>query len=690
MAVFTSASGLADNSTMKHFKRLACGLLLLGLVAAGMVGCGPRALTAAESTAVKKQQYEDGRHFWRNRLVPESEIQVIGPIPVGDRQVTLKARALTMYSPGSVTSARMPSVDYANVKIEPTAGSFYELVDSDTNKVILPLDYWDIMPIPGVGVFVRKPTERIKGIKAKHNAGELPKWRKLDLATGEMPETDVLFAESYVMPPAAWDEPASPDPTKWVSVLGRHDPASTSERPLTQLEVYPIYEAGKLPVTDPLVYGRVLGKPSHKLLTAVGKFTRLAGVDENEKSLTLLLDEQLRYVLETDQPVRRMRGWGNDKSATLNGRSVVSFLATPAPGTMPADDLWIFLDEHGRFGAPEYVVGYRPLYKEKQTADGVPPRGRPLLDVAERWLMRLRTDATTPYTPQVNGSKSINARWMLVDGDLKPLAYSVHLWDYQIAYVPWIDRSVDNTTGVMNQYSDGRQYERLFMACVQWEGWTIVDPLSSVKKDRTFANAYATIAEPAQLVPRLTEMHQREIAVRAKQKQIQDAYIAQKAKEALEKRRESIEVGWRYYLTDGNYAWCASVADERGGDSWYELVRAMDRPTVEFLNRAMSRARTDEQKTDIQRMIGLAEARASSEQQARWARQKEDERLRWLARNPPDPVTYSSSGSDNRSSIGGGMTSGWKVSDSQKQAYMKSLSTSQHKTNMGWSNPYAY
>lgn len=125
---------------------------MLVFLASVMVGCGSPSMSSSQTAtsqtgAVNQKQYEAGRHYWRNRLASANETQVIGPIPIGDRRVTLKARALTVYAPGSGTSARMPSVDYDHSKIESTDGGFYELIDSDSGKVILPLDYWEIMPV---------------------------------------------------------------------------------------------------------------------------------------------------------------------------------------------------------------------------------------------------------------------------------------------------------------------------------------------------------------------------------------------------------------------------------------------------------------------------------------------------------------------------------------------------------------
>src|SRR5690606_3252059 len=121
-----------------------------------------------------------------------------------------------------------------------------------------------ITPVPGVGVYVRKPNERIAAAKAKKNKTEQPAWRKLDLATGEMPLTDVRLAQMYIQPAEDNGHPRMPDPFTRVSLLAREDPDSTAQRPMTQLEIYPVYTAGTEPVTQPLVYGRVLGKPHEK------------------------------------------------------------------------------------------------------------------------------------------------------------------------------------------------------------------------------------------------------------------------------------------------------------------------------------------------------------------------------------------------------------------------------------------
>lgn len=679
---------------MKQSIGLASGLLMLVLAVVGMSGCESQQMTGAQITARNKQLVEAHPDFWRNRLKPESEMQVIGPIPIGDKRVTVKARHLFGSRKTSTGVTMLPKVKYDQYReFLPGDGACYELVDADTGKVILPLDYWEIVPVPGVGVFVHSPYDRLDANDARFNSRPTRAWHKLDLTTGQMTKTDVILAQAFVKPQEDHGYGYTPDPFKRVSVLGRVDPASTPEQQLTQIEIYPIYEAGTLPVTEPLIYGRVMGKPMASLFTGVGKYTTLAGLDENNRPLTLLLDDQLRYILETDQPVRKFSAQSNSKFLPSGSRAMVSFLATTAPGTNISDDLWVILDENAQFGAPPDVVGYRPFNERWKPDEGTQAGPKPFEGIVERWMVRKRTDKTTPFTDDSNGVRVYNTRWTMINGDFSTLGHTPHMWDYQMVRVPWIDRHQDNTTGYINEYTDGDQYERVFMACLQKENWTIVDPMGKLNGDRAFTKVFAQIDSPANMFVTLTAMHQKEVAFRAKLQQAREAYIAKKAEEALAKRRAWINENWQKCLNSGNYKWCYSVADERGGNSWYEIARSMQSPTVEFVQQVMERTPAEYLQKDLNAMLALAKQREAQARAEYWARDKEQKRLRWLAANPRDPASsssYSGGGSSSRSSTGGSMTSGWQVSDSHKQAYMKALGTSQHRSNMGWSNPYAY
>jgi hypothetical protein len=653
-----------------------------------MVGCSASTPTqsAADRAASRQQRYEAHPDFWRNRLVAEAEVVHIGPIPIGERRVTLNSRAVTTFVTLSTGLTRLGTINYEHSQTLNTwDGGFYELVDSDTGKVILPLDYWQIVPVPGIGVYVRTPDERIKANAARQAGTAQSPWRKLDLATGNMPMTDVSLDNNGY--------PRAPDPVRQVTVIVRADPGSTASRPRMRVEVYPVYKAGTQPVTQPLVYGRVLERRYHKLFIGEGKYSVLAGVDEQDRPLTLLLDEQLRYVLETDKPIRKFSAESLTKMTSAGGHAVVSFLAMPAPGTDPADDLWILLDENGRFGAPADVVGYRPFDKKWKPDDGTGDTFTPAGGWVDRWLVRKRTIFTNPITSHPKGGQTFNSRWTLVQGDFTPVRPSPKMWDVQLVRVPWIDRRQDNTTAYINEYTDGDQYDRVFMACAQGETWSIVDPFGTAKDNGLFTKVFAQVPSPADVVPKLTAMHQHEVAYRAKVQKAREQYAAKKTAEALQKRRDWINESWDRCLQSGNYSWCESVADQRGGNSWYEIASAMKNPSVEFLNRVIARTTSEDLKQKLQGMVAAAEQRDAQEIAAYWAWDKEQERRRWLAAHPPDPASYSSyssGGGSGGSSIGGGMTAGWKVSDDQKRAYMKALGTSPYNAKMGWSNPYAY
>lgn len=352
--------------------------------------------------------------------------------------------------------------------------------------------------------------------------------------------------------------------------------------------------------------------------------------------------------------------------------------------------MWILLDENGRFGAPPDVIGYRPFNEKWKPDDGAQDATKAKAARVDRWLVRKRTNATTPFTDQPGGGRSYNARWILVHGDFSPLPIVPQMWDVQLFNVPWIDRPQDSTAWSFNEFTDGVQHDRVFMACSQGEGWSIVDPLGRMNTFTTFA----TINGPADAVSTLTTLHQNEIARRAKIQKAREQYAAIKAAEAIRERRAWIDENWNRHLQSGNFSWCASVADERGRNSWYEIANAMGNPSIEFLNQVMARTTSDNLKQKIQGMIVQAEQRESQIVAAYWAREKEQERLRWVAAHPSTSATYGSSYRDTPrsggSSIGGGMAAGWQVSDDQKRAYMKALGTSQHRANMGWSNPYGY
>lgn len=106
-------------------------------------------------------------------------------------------------------------------------GSPWALLDADTGAEILPLDFWDIVAIPGEAVYVRTPVDRLRLPGRTEPASEA--WKRLDVHTGELLDTDVAWAGAADSTmPGARSNPCNRPPAARQPWKSRNDPSPSS------------------------------------------------------------------------------------------------------------------------------------------------------------------------------------------------------------------------------------------------------------------------------------------------------------------------------------------------------------------------------------------------------------------------------------------------------------------------------
>lgn len=634
-------------------------LPIAALLCVWFSGCGatapPRDLSQAEPRDVREKELRRDNH-WEKRLLKDDSTgrdQVIdyGPVTVDGRHIIVRKHPIQHFEAmegggnQALWHAYYPGAP-VNDELKRWDGDPYELVDADTGETLLPLDFWHVMAVPGRAVYVRTPEERLanrpslKASKSRER-GDLP-WHTLDLDTGDLSPSDVYFVGSMNPERENATVGREYDPLVDPVALHRVDPSSAPDQPLTVVEILPPPDS----VLERTVTTRVIGRPHERLNTTAGRFDVLDRLGEDGVPAIRLLADGITVWHDSPGESRLFQAFWHRVDPESKGFKTRRYLGLRSPGSTVDDDLWLLLDEFGRFGAPEGVVGFRPL----NTSSG-PTVGT--WYPVQRWLMRYAE-------AQADG-----AVWEMRDPTLGELASEQRYRDYRIFRgLHWDTVGLDENHGIE---------ERSYMAVEQPNGKWVTRKIGSPPPG---ARKYDAIMCTTDTL----ESAKAEITRTAlKRKAGHKAAMARK----LERKRErDFENAFR----ERNWSRAQMLAYERGSDALYRVATSMPRPSAAFLRSAAERC-AESQAMELRAMAVAEEKRYAAQVAAYRARQLENERQQEEARRRQAARSRSTGYSAPRSYLAAPSTG---PSYEAQQRYKRNSSYSPHARNMGWQSPYDF
>jgi hypothetical protein len=601
-----------------------------------VAGCASS--NGADAWAAKREAQRQADR-WDNRLVPVDDPRVteMGPIAVDGREVVVRTRPL--WFANGKPAWREDA--YLNEFIREVDGPCYELVDAVTGDVLLPADFWTIVVVPEQGVFVKTPDDRLAmrpSIPEEEMRNVRTPWKRFDLDTGDLVESDVYYAGRTR---DRFAETAF-DPRREVAVIQRYDDASDEDRRLTQARFVPPIgsEAEATTVT------RINGEPQYLNLQSIGQFTMLRRTDEDGTPMTMLLVDEVTPWVEHSGETRTFDLWVPPSGQTPDGLSGRRMLGLRAPGTADEDNLWLLLGDDGMFGAPDGAVGFRPI-DAFDDAFGY--------EVTHRWLMHWaepRADGTT---------------WELLGPGLETLASQQRFRDVVSMRGPYYDVQAG---GVLN-----------------FKTFAAVQPLAGdwrIYEIEALAKVGETDGRPTTLAERLDEVPGRLM------------WLAQQEGARVEaRRRQAIEQAFQAALAGSKWQEAFQAGVQRGGDSMARIARTMSRPSINFLKQLYQMSPPEHQ-PEIARIgnamqsINNREAEAfrlrqilerQRQQQIRAQRKIDLEQNRRRA-FVFDPGRYRPGRAV--------MPARDHMSPAARRRYQQNISYSQHAINMGWQSPYHF
>jgi hypothetical protein len=622
---------------------------------------------------------EWGAKNWRDRLVADGEKDVDGQSPHLAFEFEIDGRPLAVkYTPArrqlvgwdgkvyNIGAIRYPGLPgYA--KSGRGAGEiftkrpvfFKSLIDRRTGEELLPVDFWQILPA-GDEIYVRMPTDRESdrktNLKLSRPIPPVP-WSRFDLESQSLVESDVWHAEE--ISPHHSDRTAAGWERGGV-LLQRRDPASTEAVPLTQMEVFPP-PGSKLP---PLIHDRLTGEPWVRHTLTAGKFTVVQRRTENGEPTARLFEYGYRPLLDTPGETRRFYAyWGYNVDTDKHGDEKAYFLGVRAPGTSEVDNLWLLLDENGLFGAPAGSLGFRPI--------GLPSHHKyQPNELVNRWAVK-------ELEPRPDGT-----RWEMVGPQFQPLAGRPRFRDLKLIIGPrWMGADSHRRSGMTQHW--------LLAGHLPRGTWVVFNVAQLGSPDRPLprVETQLEVSRFNQLVPALTASYEQKASGVRTQDQ-HDAAVARRL------RQREVERQWQSAFQNRDWSRANALAAERGGDSFYRLVKAMPRPSVAYVREVAEVTDDAAKKAELLEIARTAERRYAEElerhrlwqeQQAEAARlqqQRELERIRQANRAAriaefaytPRPVTPSRD----------------HMSPAARERFRANISYSQHAVNMGWYRPYSF
>jgi hypothetical protein len=409
------------------------------------------------------------------------------------------------------------------------------------------------------------------------------------------------------------------------------------------MQVFPAPVSGVKETT----YTRIKAANTYAKTIYAGSYLKLDRVGVDGEKTTVLLDADGTFCLETDQTVRVF----THRRDAKNWNDVFTTLGIRAPGTDETDDLWLILDDSGRFGSPSGTLGFWPMYQYWS-----PDRGTG--GFASSWLVRYAAEGEN------------DVKWEALGAEFKPLNGHRRYVEAVVFESPWFFPP-------MNKYDKGDTRNRPFLAIKtpggRWELHAGDNPPDLTDMRRRVLMSGGSLAQlQSGLETKLEKDH---IAYAA--------YEKAKAEEARQKRLAALGRDFQNAILRESWSTAESLAGQLGGDAYYTLARSMPSPTILFLQRAMERTSSELYKNDLKKMTVAA--------QAQYERQL-GEHQRWQQQQ-----------NARRTFTGGGAVSSYQPSASppktmaqymhdhaQAARYKDASGYSQHKVNMGWYRPSGY
>lgn len=578
---------------------------------------------------------------WDSRLESDDKAETSEPFEVNGRRMMVKSWKFNdkqVQPNGTVQQNRVTY--YGQLRIENIhIRTAVALLDADTGQAIMPRDYARIVPIPGHGVYVMPGNEL-----ARHARSwvEHKKWSELDVTTGELKPSDIL--DVFAVP--IGDKRRGSE-LKWklqaraVGVL-RVDPESTPATPLIQMEVFPAQVSGLQAST----YTRVKRQNGYGHSFLVGRYVKLERVGTDGEISTVLLDDDGTFCLETDQTI----GVFTHRRSNDKWNDVFTTLGIHAPGTDATDDLWLILDDSGRFGAPAGVLGFRPLHTYWTAKNGTGGR-------ALGWLVRYAVEDEN------------QVKWEALGSEFKPLNGHRRYIEAILFEAPWFYPP-------LNKYDKGDTRNRPFLAIKTpagiWELHGGDNPPDLMDTRR-------------RLILSGTNFEQLQSKLDTKLEKDHIAYAAYEKAKAEKERKDRIAALQRNFqnaIRNKSWTTAESLAGQLGDDSYYVLARAMPEPTILFLKRAIERTSSQTYKQYLKKMKDAEQIKYDQKlaQHQSW-QQKQNSRR-----------SFSSSGSSSYQPKAPPpkTMAQYMHEHAQAERYKDYSSYTQHSVNMGWYRPSGY
>lgn len=616
-------------------------------------GCGATTPLNENQLAEAKASAQRDANRWEQRLVKGDGDPWIdyGPVTVGGRSLIVRRHPLQHYRPmANGAEEALPDAYYEGAPVNGTLkrwdGDPYELIDADTEKSILSMDFWHIMAVPGKAVYVRTPEERLanrpslKGSKSR-DRGDKP-WHILDVQTGELRPSDVYFVGS--MNPEREEKTVGRDYDPLVDPVALHrvDPGSAVGQPLTEIEILPPPKS----VLERTVTSRVVGRPHARLNRTAGRFDVLERLEEDGSPSIRLLADGITTWLDTPGESRLFNSYWIDPDPERKETGELKYLGLRSPGTTEVDDLWLLLDEYGRFGAPEGVVGFRPLCTFSFESTGV-------WHSTHRWILRFAE-------PQADG-----AVWEMRGPAMEELANQQRYLDFAVFQgLHW------DTVGLDENH---KIEESPYLAVRELDGQWLTRRLGNPPPGKRKYDSVLSTTDSLELAK--AEVTRTALAREAGH----EDYVRRKLERKRERDFENALYGrdWRRAM---------QLSYGRGGDAMYRVGTSMPRPPADFLRSAASVA-TEDQAMELRALAVAEEERYAAEVAAHRAQQLEQQRIQEETRRQQVSRSRSTGYSAPRSYLAPAPSG---PSYEAQQRYKRNSSYSPHARNMGWQSPYDF
>lgn len=616
------------SKTVSHFP---CQFLLVALIC-GLCSCASNSRSSSAKSRPAANLYADNQ--WHMRLESDDKAEQSRPFEVNGRRMVLKKlrfNPMQLQPDGRLTQNHVTyygQLRMGNIHLRTAAA----LLDADTGETILPMDYAEIIPIPGHAVYV---------MHGKDFANSRSKWSELDIATGQLKPANILSV--FVIPVGSrrWANDLILEPQKHAVAVVQTDPESSPAAPLIQMQVFP----APLARIDPATYSRVKSDRSYGNSFYAGRYLKLHRVAEDGSKTTVLIDDDGTFCLETDHTI----GVFTYRKGLNDSSNVFTSLGIRAPGTDVTDDLWLILDDSGRFGAPAGTLGFRPLHTYWTAEKGADGR-------ALAWLVRYATE----------GENQI--KWEALGPEFKPLDGHYRYQEAILFESPWFEPP-------SNRSFEGSTRNRPFLAVKtpggSWELHANDNPPDLTNSRRRLILSGSNFD---QLQSKLETKLEKDLIAYA-------AYEKTKAEQERKNRHAALERDFQNALNKKAWATADGLAAQLGGDAYYRMARTLPSPSVLSLKRALERTSNQYYKDDLKKMMAAAQIQYDNQLA---------EHQSWQQRQNSRRSVTGGASSYTPSAAPPKTMAQYMHDHAQAARYKDNSSYSQHKVNMGWYRPSGY